>query len=96
MAAIMLVCISRLILSHTDELPDGPTEGGLPWSTGACTGHSLPHPVYLLQETSQHYAPAGNLQVSSYSTMQVSLMHKNCFKQLVTYYPESFAFYIYK
>ena len=69
MAAIMHVCISRLILSHTDELTDGPTEGGLPWSTGACTGHSLPHPVYLLQETSQHCAPAGNLQVSSYSTM---------------------------
>ena len=55
----------RLILGHTDELPDGSTEGGLPWSTGASTGHSLPHSVHLLQEASQQCTATGNLQVSS-------------------------------
>ena len=55
----------RLILSHSDELPDGPTEGGLPWSTGPSSGHSLPHSVHLLQEALQQCTSTGNLQVSS-------------------------------
>ena len=60
------LCISlRLILGHTDELPDGSTEGGLPRSTGPSTSHSLPHSVHLLQEASQQYTATGNLQVSS-------------------------------
>ena len=54
----------RLILSHTDELPDGPTEGGLPRSTGPSTSHSLPHSLHLLQEASQQCTATGNLQVS--------------------------------
>ena len=60
-----LLCMSlRLILSHTDELPDGPTKGSLPWNTGPSTSHSLPHSVHLLQETSQQRTAKGNLQVS--------------------------------
>ena len=59
------LCMSlRLILSHTDELLDGPTKGSLPWSTGPSTSHSLPHSVHLLQETPQQCTATGNLQVS--------------------------------
>ena len=54
----------RLILSHTDELSDGPTKGSLPWSIGLSTGRSLPHSVHLLQETPQQCTATGNLQVS--------------------------------
>ena len=49
-----LYTFHRFIISHTNELSDGSTEGSIPWSTGACSGYPLPYIVYLLQEIPQN------------------------------------------
>lgn len=57
------MCPFRLVLCHSDELFDGPTEGGLSRSTGTTANHSLPYTLHLLQATSQQCPATRYLQV---------------------------------
>ena len=89
------LCMSlRLILSHTDELSDGPTKGGLPWSTGPSTGHSLLHSVHLLQETSQQCTARGNLEVSRLG-LGVIVQSNECQQKYYEATKQTFAIFVF-